>query len=105
MRFNYAIDPRTVDKVIEIANGTLQATINPEALQKGISCRQNVETMANSNKAVYDINTGFGPLCDVHLTPEETRKLRVNLLITHAVCVGNPISKELSKIMMRTLSV
>ena len=59
-----------------------------------------VETLANSNTPVYGINTGFGPLCDVQITPKETNKLQHNLLITHAVGVGNPIDKMLSKIMM-----
>jgi len=98
--FNYGIDTLTVNKVIKIASNTLQTTINLEAKQKINNCRQKVETMASSNKPVYGINTGFGPLCDVQITPEETSKLQVNLLITHAVGVGNPISKELSKIMM-----
>lgn len=48
----------------------------------------------------YGINTGFGPLCDVQITPKETSQLQVNLLITHAVGVGEQIDKELSKIMM-----
>jgi len=98
--FNYGIDTLTVDKVIEIANGNLQAIINSKAQQKVNNCRKKVETIASSGKAVYGINTGFGPLCDVQITPEETSRLQVNLLITHAVGVGNPISKELSKIMM-----
>lgn len=98
--FNYGIDRLTTSKVFEIANGSQQAIINEEAKQKVNSCRNKVETMANSNKAVYGINTGFGPLCDVQITPEETSQLQVNLLITHAVGVGKPISKELAKIMM-----
>ena len=56
--------------------------------------------MANSDVATYGINTGFGPLCDVQISPAETSKLQENLLITHAVGVGNPIDKKLSKIMM-----
>jgi histidine ammonia-lyase len=100
MTFKYGIDHLTVDKVIDIAQGKLQAEITSEAKEKVIECRRKVETMANGNKAVYGINTGFGPLCDVQITPEETSKLQENLLITHAVGVGNPIDKELSKIMM-----
>jgi len=98
--FKYGIDSLTVDKVIGIANGIIQAIISPEAQQNVNSCRHKVETIASSGKAVYGINTGFGPLCDVQITPEETSKLQVNLLITHAVGVGNPIDKMLSKIMM-----
>lgn len=98
--FKYGIDHLTVDKVIAIANGKLEAVITEAAKEKVNVCRAKVETMANSDAAVYGINTGFGPLCDVQITPEETSKLQENLLITHAVGVGNPIDKTLSKIMM-----
>lgn len=98
--FKYGIDHLTVDKVIAIANGKLEAVITEAAKEKVNVCRVKVETMANSDAAVYGINTGFGPLCDVQITPEETSKLQENLLITHAVGVGNPIDKTLSKIMM-----
>ena len=98
--FKYGIDHLTVDKVLAIANGNLKAEITDEAKKKVNECRKKVETMANSDAAVYGINTGFGPLCDVQITPEETSKLQENLLITHAVGVGEPIDKLLSKIMM-----
>ncbi|CAL2092528.1 histidine ammonia-lyase [Tenacibaculum sp. 190524A05c] len=98
--FKYGIDHLTVDKVLAIANNDLKAEITDEAKKKVNECRKKVETMANSDAAVYGINTGFGPLCDVQITPEETSKLQENLLITHAVGVGEPIDKLLSKIMM-----
>jgi len=100
MTFKYGLDALTVDKVIAIANSSLKTEITSETKEKVNECRRKVETMANSDKAVYGINTGFGPLCDVQITPTETSKLQENLLITHAVGVGNPIDKELSKIMM-----
>lgn len=98
--FKYGIDHLTVDKTIQIARGELKAGLTPEAISKVNACRAKVEKMAASEKAVYGINTGFGPLCDTQISPEETSKLQENLLITHAVGVGNPIGKELSKIMM-----
>ena len=98
--FKYGIDKLTVNKVIAIAEGTLKAIITKEAENSIIECRRKVEVMANSDVAIYGINTGFGPLCDVQITPEQTSKLQANLLITHAVGVGNPIDKKLSKIMM-----
>ncbi|WP_299547122.1 histidine ammonia-lyase [Seonamhaeicola sp.] len=100
MSFKYGIEPLTVDKVLDIAGGTLKAEITSEAKDKVMACRQKVEAMANGNKAVYGINTGFGPLCEVQITPEETKALQRNLLLTHAVGVGKPIDKQLSKIMM-----
>jgi histidine ammonia-lyase len=100
--FRYGIDQLTVEKVIAIAEGSLKAVLTDEAIEKVNSCRKKVETMSASNKAVYGINTGFGPLCDVQISPDETSKLQENLLITHAVGVGKPIKKDLSKIMMIT---
>jgi histidine ammonia-lyase len=58
--------------------------------------------MAASDEAIYGINTGFGPLCDTQITPEETNLLQKNLLITHAVGVGEPIDKAISKLMLIT---
>lgn len=98
--FKYGIDILNVDKVLAISNGSLKTELTEDAKKKVSTARNHVETMAKSNKAVYGINTGFGPLCDVQITPEETSKLQENLLITHAVGVGNPIDKQLSKIMM-----
>ncbi|MFZ9589094.1 MAG: histidine ammonia-lyase [Chitinophagaceae bacterium] len=100
MIFNYGIDSLTVDKVMDIANGTLKGVINDEARIKVNECRRKVEKMAASNKAIYGINTGFGPLCDVQISPAETSQLQENLLMTHAVGVGNPIDSALSKIML-----
>ena len=100
--FRYGIDRLDVDKAIAIAKGELEAGLTDKAIAKVNECRRKVEVMANGAKAVYGINTGFGPLCDVQITPDETSQLQENLLITHAVGVGNPIDKELSKIMMIT---
>ena len=100
MKFEYGIDKLTVDKVFAILNGDLKAVLPEKAIEQVQACRANVEALASSDKAVYGINTGFGPLCDTQITPAETSLLQENLLITHAVGVGNPIDKELSKIMM-----
>lgn len=98
--FQYGIDTLTVSTVLSIAQGKLGAELSPQAIKKINDCRKKVETIAGSNKAVYGINTGFGPLCDVQITPKETGLLQRNLLITHAVGVGKPIDPFLSKIMM-----
>ncbi len=98
--FKYGIDQLTLHKIQDIATGVLKATIHKEAEEKIISSRKKVEIITKKDKAVYGINTGFGPLCDVQISPEETNQLQTNLLITHAVGVGKNIDKRLSKIMM-----
>ena len=98
--FKYGIDKLTVTKAIAISQNKTQAKLTDKAIKKIISCRKKVEVMARGTKPVYGINTGFGPLCDVQITPEQTSKLQENLLLTHAVGVGKPIDKQLSKLMM-----
>ncbi|WJJ98193.1 histidine ammonia-lyase [Algibacter luteus] len=100
MIFKYGIDKLTLEKVLDIANGKIKGELTTEAKDKVNASRKKVEVLANSNKPVYGVNTGFGPLCDVQISYDETNKLQENLLITHAVGVGKPIDKNLSKIMM-----
>ncbi|KJY83351.1 histidine ammonia-lyase [Vibrio galatheae] len=102
MTFRYGVDRLDLDTVNGIANGHIKAILCPEALTKINVSRANVDKMANSDKAIYGINTGFGPLCDTQISPQETHLLQKNLLITHAVGVGNPIEKAISKLMLIT---
>ncbi|KZN47047.1 histidine ammonia-lyase [Pseudoalteromonas luteoviolacea] len=102
MTFRYGVDRLNLDIVNGIADGSIKAELCQEALDKINKSRQRVDKMAASDKAVYGINTGFGPLCDTQVSPEETKLLQKNLLITHAVGVGNPIAKSISKLMLIT---
>ncbi|MEL7293181.1 MAG: histidine ammonia-lyase [Pseudomonadota bacterium] len=102
MTFRYGVDRLDLDIVNGIANGHIEAKLCSEAIAKINVSRANVDKMASSDKAVYGINTGFGPLCDTQISPEETHLLQKNLLITHAVGVGNPIDKAISKLMLIT---
>ena len=100
MTFKYGIEELTVEKVMLLANGELEGVLTDEAIQQVEDSRKKIVSIANGSKAVYGINTGFGPLCDVQIKPEETELLQQKLLISHAVGVGNPIDKKLSKIML-----
>ena len=100
MVFKYGIDQLTVSKAIAIAKGIIGAELTSQTIQAVQECQKKVKKMAKGPKPVYGINTGFGPLCDVQITPAQTSKLQKNLLITHAVGVGKNIDKQLSKIMM-----
>ena len=102
MTFKYGVDRLNLDIVNGIADGSVNAELSQEAIDKINTSRQRVDKMAASSEAVYGINTGFGPLCDTQITPEETNLLQKNLLITHAVGVGNPIAKSISKLMLIT---
>ncbi|WP_313717420.1 aromatic amino acid ammonia-lyase, partial [Kaistella carnis] len=96
----YGVDTFTIKDVLDILEDPKRAKLNKEAKKKILKSQQNVQKIVASDRTVYGINTGFGPLCDVKISEEETALLQHNLIISHAVGVGKPIAKELSKVMM-----
>ncbi len=102
MKFYYGIEALSLELAWEIAEGKRQGILGDEAKQQVQACRYKVERMAQSELAIYGVNTGFGPLCDTQISPEETCLLQENLLLTHAVGLGQPIAQSLAKMMMIT---
>ncbi len=98
--FRYGIDRLTAGAALKILNGELKAVVEEEAAVKIEKCHQSVMAIAENDTAVYGINTGFGPLCSTRVNSALTRKLQRNLLLSHSVGVGNPVAKEIAKLMM-----
>ena len=49
---------------------------------------------------VYGINTGFGPLCTQLISEKDRLRLQHNLLLSHAVGVGDLIPVQISRLML-----
>lgn len=98
--FNYGIDMLTASRALAISRGELKGILNDRCREEVRKSSRYVETIAQSGKAVYGINTGFGPLCTTMISSEDTRKLQSNILKSHAVGVGKFIDVELSRIML-----
>ncbi len=97
---NFGIDQLEIQDIININQGKEQIILNDEAKAKITKSQKNVAEIVASDRTVYGINTGFGPLCDTKISDEETAQLQHNLIISHSVGVGKPINKDLSKMMM-----
>ncbi len=98
--FNYGIDKLTTGKALQILQGELKAEVNAETRKKVEACHEEVLAIASQDKAVYGINTGFGPLCNTKISKDKTSELQRKLLLSHSVGVGKPIAKEIAKLMM-----
>ena len=96
----YGINQLGHQDVLEILENPSKAKLNDSAKEQIIKSQQNVKEIVSSDRTVYGINTGFGPLCDTKISESETAQLQHNLIISHAVGVGKPIDKAISKIMM-----
>lgn len=98
--FNYGTDHLTVKLALAISNGEIKGILSQSTRDKVLESSKVVERIAVSGKAVYGINTGFGPLCTSMISAVDTRKLQENILKSHAVGVGEPIDSEISKLML-----
>jgi histidine ammonia-lyase len=83
--------------------GSLQTSI--DALkndhQKVDSARKVVEDALNSKDPHYGINTGFGALATKRVSESQLAQLQRNLVLSHAVGVGNSVPKEISKLILQ----
>ncbi|MFA7615962.1 MAG: histidine ammonia-lyase [Weeksellaceae bacterium] len=98
----YGVDHWSWSDAISLLKGEVKGILSEQSVAQINKSAQNVQQIIDSGKTVYGINTGFGPLCDTLISKAETRKLQENLLISHSVGVGNPIPKEISKLMLIT---
>ena len=98
--FKYGEGHLTVSLALSMARGKTKGIIS-ETTREGIrKSSQVVTNIANGDKAVYGINTGFGPLCTTMISKDETEILQKNILMSHAVGVGDPIPNEIAKLML-----
>jgi len=98
--FKYGSDKLTVGKALEILQGDLEAGITKLTIKKIKASHEIVLGTALKDSAVYGINTGFGPLCDTIISKDKTSELQRKILLSHSVGVGNPIDKDLAKLML-----
>lgn len=98
--FKYGVDFLQSSTAIAIAKGSIMGVLSDTVIEDINKSAGYVQDIVDSGKVVYGINTGFGPLCTTLIDANDTRKLQENILMSHAVGVGEPIDKELSKLMM-----
>jgi histidine ammonia-lyase len=100
--FNYGTDHLTIGICLDIAAGKTKGVINADADKAIRASWGEVAKIVHAQKPVYGINTGFGPLCDTHISEADTSLLQSNILKSHSVGVGKPIPQEIAKLMLIT---
>jgi histidine ammonia-lyase len=89
----------TIGDVVRVARQYEQVALGNEARQKVAKCRDIMEDLARSNVA-YGINTGFGALSNVTISPGDLEKLQINLIRSHAAGVGPALPTDVTRAMM-----
>tara|TARA_R110002050_G_scaffold196426_2_gene331390 strand:- start:99580 stop:101160 length:1581 start_codon:yes stop_codon:yes gene_type:complete len=98
--FKLGEDWLTAGIALSIAKGKISVELSSESRKKINHSAKIVANIVEKGKAVYGINTGFGPLCTTKISKEETKILQTNILKSHSVGVGKPIDSEIAKLML-----
>jgi len=98
--FKLGEDWLTASIALSIAKGNTRLTIAEKTRDNVIKSWKIVQNIVDKGHPVYGINTGFGPLCTTKISQSETNILQTNILQSHSVGVGKPISKSIAKLML-----
>ena len=90
----------TPEAVREVAVEHRPVLLDPDARSAVQRARAVVDSLIANNKVSYAITTGVGKLSDVRIAGEQIREMQVNLVRSHAVGVGDPLSPSATRAMM-----
>jgi len=98
--FHYGRDRLTVGSLLDLCAGSRQGIIDDETRQRVEKSKAAVEQIVAEKRTVYGVNTGFGPLCNTAISPEDTRQLQENILRSHSVGVGENVPEDVARTML-----
>ena len=90
----------TLEAVREVAAEHRPVLLSADAREAVNRARAVVDEIVASNTLAYAITTGVGKLSDVRIAGDQIRELQVNLLRSHSVGVGEPLSVTETRAMM-----
>jgi len=90
----------TLDAVREVAVQSRPVLLDPDAREAVARARAVVDALVANDKVSYGITTGVGKLSDVRIAGDQIRELQLNLVLSHAVGVGEPLSIPETRAMM-----
>ena len=90
----------TLEEVREVAFERRPVLLAPDARERVNAARAVVDALVANNQVSYAITTGVGKLSEVRIAGDQIRELQINLVRSHAVGVGEPLSIAETRAMM-----
>src|SRR5262245_7063227 len=97
-------DPLTIERLEAVARGAAPPSLDDSDRSRIAAAREVVERAVEQGEVVYGVTTGFGNLAQVRIAPEDSERLQLNLLRSHAVGTGEPLDAEVGRAMMLLLA-
>jgi histidine ammonia-lyase len=90
----------TIDKIERFLFNNQKVRLSHSAKKKINESRRLVEKWIDEEKVIYGVTTGFGEFANVNISFDQIKQLQKNLIISHAVGVGEMLPLFIVKIMM-----
>ena len=93
----------TFEQVLAVAYGVpgeIKAELSASAVTKVNRAANAVQTLLERGEIAYGITTGFGAFKDKIISQEEVEKLQKNIVMSHAVGVGDPFDNPTTRAIM-----
>lgn len=74
--------------------------LSKSALKSIEAARNVIDSTVANGEIIYGVTTGFGAFKNTTITSNDVRRLQENLIVSHAVGVGNPLPQEVVRGMM-----
>src|SRR5829696_7961708 len=94
----------SLEELEAVARGAQPARLTDDDRRRIAAGRAVVDEALESGAAVYGVTTGFGQLESVRIAPADAAQLQVNLLRSHAVGSGPPLTAEIVRGMLLLLA-
>ncbi|HEX9760684.1 MAG TPA: aromatic amino acid lyase, partial [Candidatus Acidoferrales bacterium] len=83
----------TLEQLYAVALDDAHAALDPAAKARMQASRAVIDKLLASGATAYGVNTGFGDLSTVRISPDQIRQLQLNLIRSHACGVGASLSR------------
>jgi histidine ammonia-lyase len=94
-------DHLTLEAVRDILHGSYRLGLSEESRRRIRQCRAYLEDkLARTDEPLYGINTGFGFLCNILISREQTEELQYFLVQSHACGTGDEVPQDVVRLMM-----
>ncbi|WP_322062267.1 aromatic amino acid lyase, partial [Paraburkholderia sp. J63] len=81
-------------------SSSVQLELDPASFAAIDASARAVAEITAKGEPAYGINTGFGRLASTHIPTDQLELLQRNLVLSHAVGVGEPMSRPVVRLMM-----
>jgi len=92
--------PLLLEDLEQLAQPDCRLELHSSVRERALRSRQMVERVQSEQKVVYGVNTGFGRLSSVRISPDQLHELQRNLVRSHAAGVGEPLASEKVRVLM-----